>query len=658
MRTDTRIQIIAGVLIALSLVSSALLAPAVSAEAGRAQLVYTDRAEEGDPPEVAVGVALGAFRGLFVNILWFRAEKLKQAGKFHEAIQLSRTITRLQPRFPRVWSFLAWNMAYNISVATNTAAERWQWVQAGVDLLRSEAIPRNPNDAHLHRELAWIFFHKIQGFTDDANQHYKRELAREWTLVLGPPPPDAPTAEERLERRLNNLRVIAEAPNTIAELIALDAEINDPPRMPELLRRLREEAGLEPGFEMLRLFTLRVVFDYSAIREITGAELADSNRNRALEEIMLDESLGPAWQLLIPHMRRRLLIDKYNMEPDRMIRYTRLYGPLDWRHPAAHAVYWGTRGLEEAMRRVNVKDFDLTNTDRTIMGALQELFRWGTINYDLFSDSYTQTLNFDYVDSYGRVFEEVVVPRANRRGAITTAQGVEREDRPFRVMGEGYTNFLRDVVRIYYRMGEREKAAEYFERLRNWRGLNPNINVEQLGLPLDEFIKADFQERIDSPMFAATEFQAALRDAFLRGILRRDRDLFLRQRRYAYDVHQHYQERQNRLTIIDPDSNRMNFLPPIYIDGEAGVLMNTIVELIAGAQIEFPVEASMVYRGSPLITAQTVYDTLSQTLRPRISDFDRWFPEPPGMEEYRELRRQLAAGSDAARKALTNIEIR
>lgn len=114
---------------------------------------------------------MGAFRGIFVNWLWFRANEMKEKGQYYEAMELARAITTLQPRFPQVWVFHVWNMAYNISVATNTPEERWQWVNAGVRLLRKDGIRANPNDMLLHKELAWIFLHKIVGITDDANQY-------------------------------------------------------------------------------------------------------------------------------------------------------------------------------------------------------------------------------------------------------------------------------------------------------------------------------------------------------------------------------------------------------------------------------------------------------------------------------------------------------
>src|SRR5262245_5001373 len=138
MQRDTINQLIAAAVCVVCLAVSGVLAVGLTASSGRHRLVYTDKAVEGDPPQVAMGVAMGAFRGLFVNMLWIRANALKEDGRFYESMDLARAITRLQPRFPQVWVFHAWNMAYNISVATQTPQERWQWVQAGINLLRQQ----------------------------------------------------------------------------------------------------------------------------------------------------------------------------------------------------------------------------------------------------------------------------------------------------------------------------------------------------------------------------------------------------------------------------------------------------------------------------------------------------------------------------------------
>src|SRR5690606_2143825 len=99
-----------------------------------------------------------------------------------------------------------------ISVATSTTEERWQWVKAGIELLREEGIPKNPNDVQLHRELAWIFNHKIQGFMDDANRYYKKELAREWHMLLGEPPTLEQSYEAAKQQMVDWLEPIVSAP--------------------------------------------------------------------------------------------------------------------------------------------------------------------------------------------------------------------------------------------------------------------------------------------------------------------------------------------------------------------------------------------------------------------------------------------------------------
>ncbi|TVQ33313.1 MAG: hypothetical protein EA376_02970 [Phycisphaeraceae bacterium] len=634
MKADTRIQMFAAVVLALSALGAVALAPVVAAVAGQAQLGYADRAEEGDPPEVALGVALGAFRGLFVNVLWFRAHELKQQGRFHEAVELSRAITKLQPRFPRVWGFHAWNMAYNISVATRAAEERWQWVDAGVRLLRSEGIPRNPNDMQIHRELAWIFIHKIQGINDDAHHHYKRELAREWHILLGPPPRRAETVEESIERHVLFLEQFAEAHDTMEELLA------DVPQVKTMIRRFREEAGVEPDFNLLRRYELGNAMGRAYREEGVQVQLVEDETNvgfdRIMSEIMTDEDLARAFFKLINHVRKRILVTEYNMEPQRMIRYTRLYGPLDWRHPAAHSLYWATRGVSEGLQRVNIEDFDRINTDRIILHSIQELFRWGTIYYDLLNDSYVQMIDLDYSDRYGQIMLGVLEDRVQ-------AGEAEDPDRFFRLYAAGYENFLRDLVRIYYRVGDFTRARRYLQELRTgeWRNIHQPIHqLQELESTLEEFIVLDMKERITAPDFAQSEVVTSLRDAFLRGLLRGDMELFERSMRYASEVHRAYMTNQAVRTISDGDRWRMEAMDPRFAYVAAEVLVSILASENIGTW-----QASRMYRtiaqGPLRGIAQAAYEPLVAVLKPHVEDFDQWFPEPPGMDEFRAQQERM-----------------
>ena len=115
--------------------------------ARREMKLVIDEPLENAPPALAFAtVAMGAFRGLVVDILWMRADKLKEEGQFFDAKQLADWITVLQPRFASVWDFQAWNMAYNISVAmpATQPQDRWRWVRNGYELLRDRGIPMNP----------------------------------------------------------------------------------------------------------------------------------------------------------------------------------------------------------------------------------------------------------------------------------------------------------------------------------------------------------------------------------------------------------------------------------------------------------------------------------------------------------------------------------
>ena len=72
------------------------------------------------PPLVAfTSVALGSFRGLIADLLWLRSENLKQEKSYFEMVQLARWITDLQPNYSGGTAYLAWNLAYNISVTSS-----------------------------------------------------------------------------------------------------------------------------------------------------------------------------------------------------------------------------------------------------------------------------------------------------------------------------------------------------------------------------------------------------------------------------------------------------------------------------------------------------------------------------------------------------------
>ena len=128
-------------------------------------------------PVLAEGAlaALGGLRSMAAEVVWFRADRLQEEGRYVELAQLASALTLMEPHTPEVWSYAAWNLAYNVSVMMPTHEDRWRWVEAGIRLLRDEGLRLNPKSADLYRELAWLFELKIGASIDDASPLYREK---------------------------------------------------------------------------------------------------------------------------------------------------------------------------------------------------------------------------------------------------------------------------------------------------------------------------------------------------------------------------------------------------------------------------------------------------------------------------------------------------
>lgn len=111
------------------------------------------------PGEFAGTLMLGGFRGLVCDLLWLRAQRAKDEGRFYESVALASSITRIQPRFEQIWEYLAWDMAYNLAAEVDDPASKWAWFIAGVETNAAGCL-RNPQGERLVRHLAWMFHHK------------------------------------------------------------------------------------------------------------------------------------------------------------------------------------------------------------------------------------------------------------------------------------------------------------------------------------------------------------------------------------------------------------------------------------------------------------------------------------------------------------------
>jgi hypothetical protein len=639
------VRIMCVLVIVLCSVASVGLSTLLASAASRAKLAYTDRVEEGQPPEVALGIALGAFRGIFVNFLWMRANDLKQAAKYYELNQLAEAITRLQPRFPRVWVFHAWNLAYNISVGTNTRTERWYWVNAGIALLRDRAIPANPNDLLLHKELAWIFLHKIQGVTDDSNRYYKMKVAEEWHSLLGAPPAADPKERGRaaaIERAAAFLAPIEAAPTQLSDVIA------QTPSVRTLVDRIKKEVGepaaigedREAGPDQIRVLLRRHAMIVAMQKSSASKRAAQSmgERTRSLMSLMDDPALKDAWDAYLAFARRYMIERVYHMSVSDMVRFVQKYGPIDWRNPAAHALYWSATGVERGLLRVtdrNRRDYDFTNTDRLVIQSVQELYRSGRLFFDYFAfnlnlgSTYIAIPDPSFAQTYADLMEEI-----DKRSAF------DGKERAYSMYAAGYENFFIDVIMYFYRMGMRDVAERYYRSLAVWDRVNTNDpnRAEKYAKELDEWVIGQIADRQRSPNVAVQEVAAALIGAYAYGLLGGEMQVFDANMKYAAQAHAYFMTHQRRLSASDPVNARMDVMEPDFRI-HAGIVF---AQFMTNLTLD---QAAAAYQAAPDDLKRYSYDIVSEAFRdPENKDlavngekFELVFGEPAGMVDHRRM---------------------
>lgn len=544
--SDRFSEIVASTMLIISVATASLAAGVIQRERESLKLVMSMEGVSGMPPHVAVATAaLGTFRGLAVDVLWARADALQTAGNYFEAQTLSQWITTLQPRFPKVWAFQAWNLAYNISVSTPVADERWGWVNKGMELLRSQGIPLNPDDASLPMELAWIFFDKLGGKHDREHWYYKVRLAREFRELLG----DI-TGGRTTQDAISRFRIIVDAAESLDELSG-DAEASK-------VLQLIKEHGAEPNEALVRMFGNVSLYAGSLDTQILEGQVLPAGTNRSLLSALIDNpSLAETmFNVVIPHLQKRALLDRYHMNLAFMLEQMERYGPLDWGHPHAHGIYWSELGVSrgrETLRREKINELMII---RTRLLNLLHLTRTGRIEFDPRSDRIDLLPDPRFIEGYEYGMQNAVE-------LIQSAEGVSAAEFGLADIGDllqGYEAFLQEATVFCYLYGDEAEAAGCFAKLRriaeeDGRGDEPIYTNGVQG-----FLAVRLAEVLDIDVSNTRQFlDAMIQRAMLDGLAKGRLDTFNRFVNVAFSVY------DRRYSASKPGSvhiNREARLPP------------------------------------------------------------------------------------------------
>jgi len=631
---DRLIQSSCVVVLILAVVGSGMMVPTMLNVAKTEQLRYTVDPVEGAPPIVALGTAIGALRGIIADYLWIKLQSRKEQGLFYEAMADADLITKLQPRFAEVWGFHGHNMAYNISVLTDTPEERWSWVNAGIDLVRNRGLRYNPNDLGLNKELAFWFAHKIDGVADDAHLYYKREFAKEWHFLLGPPPMEQGDREKWL-------RQIADAPDSIEELEAKYPEVK------QLENRLTEE--LSPfdrkfSFHLDRDFLMNagrwMSSKSSPYAKMLGLEKRFQQNDpvyAAFDRVLGDPKMESAREKLLTFLRKKVLRDDYNMSPALMADYTRDWGPFDWRHPQSHAFYFSKLGAEQGAARYAAAEdvYKSLNNDRLTIQAMQALNHSGLMGVDPFSsDNPTRMHDNRWIKPIERYFRELYQKHYKVRGAGGDT------------FIDFHENFMAQAIRQLYRSGDTEGAEEILKHLDELYGRGGLIPTPKYSMSVEEFVRDNtYGEYEMVPDVARTDVYAALQRGFREGLLLGRKKVMDDALKFAKELTDYFQN--NRYTDF---VNKFGERRMADLVGDLRSSVENVFVLLLKDQSQPLLDRLVMYNRAGDDQKRMAYDAIKEQIAGELAggqlaglyQLPEVLPEPPGMEAYRVQQSELA----------------
>ncbi len=165
----------------------------------------------------------------------------------------------------------------------------------------------------------------------------------------------------------------------------------------------------------------------------------------------------PDWEQLIHpsttnwQYRAYVLTNRFKLDPVLMKQIDDKYGPLEWRLPEAHAIYWALLGLDQAAKNERKIDpEDLIKLRRVVYQSMQTTFQRGRlIAVNPTRKAFEFGPNIDIIPHVNDAYNQAKIDDPKNRDHIETAQ----------------RNFLRDAVFYLYMYNQIKDAEAWFKFL-------------------------------------------------------------------------------------------------------------------------------------------------------------------------------------------------
>ncbi len=201
----------------------------------------------------------------------------------------------------------------------------------------------------------------------------------------------------------------------------------------------------------------------------------------------LDELITP--QTLDQTNRARLLVERYKMDPAFMKQVDERYGPLEWRLPESHAIYWAAQGLKKARENPSkVKPEDLITLRRVIYQSMQMSFQRGRMVVNPFAKLFEFGPNLAIIPKVSAAYEEAAKEDEPNRDHILRA----------------HRNFLRDAIYFLYshaRVADAQRWWDYMaEKYPDKHVIDGNLESIPSKFSMREYVISRIQEDTSETM--------------------------------------------------------------------------------------------------------------------------------------------------------------
>lgn len=214
--------------------------------------------------------------------------------------------------------------------------------------------------------------------------------------------------------------------------------------------------------------------------------------------------------------RATILREKYKMNPEFMKKVDDEYGPLEWRLPEAHAIYWAAQGLQRAAEnpsKISPTD-DLIMLRRVIYQCMQLSWQRGRVVENPFVEGLEFGPNLE------------VIPKVNE----TYLKMYAEEEDPSQKQGvlKAHRNFLRQAIYSLYVYNRMADAARWFKYLGEQYPDKTIIDGDPNSFPrnvtLDHYAVACVQEDINetSPDRVRTVLEGLLMTSYMSLVIDQD----------------------------------------------------------------------------------------------------------------------------------------